>query len=253
MLLLLLSFALAAESTQGGEAEERPVVPGYKDTPLLPGTQWHVHDPDRPAPARVQANGVPSDAVVLFDGESLSRWQETDWTVKDGALEAGRKNLVSKDTFGDIQLHIEWAVPEKLPPEMKASSRGNSGVLLMGLYELQVFDSFGTEIYPDGQAGAIYGQTPPLVNASRKPGAWQTYDIVFVAPRFKDGRLERPGYLTAFHNGVLIHHHVEILGAMAYRKLPKYTPHAEALPLVLQAHGCPVRYRNIWVRRLGKG
>lgn len=249
LLCCALAFTTAAAAEPDKTDTPRPSLPGYKDSPLIPGTTWHVHDPDRPHPPIVQTDGVPSDAVALFNGTDLSRWQASDWKVQDGVMIAGSKNITSKDSLGDIQLHIEWCIPE-LPASTPAGNRGNSGVFLMGLYELQIFDSHGTDIYADGQAGALYGQMPPQVNASRKPGEWQTYEIIFTAPRFKDGNLEQPARLTALHNGVLILNHVEVLGATAHRALPKYKPHTAALPLVLQAHGCPVRFRNIWIRPL---
>lgn len=191
----------------------------------------------------------PSDAIVLFDGTDLSQWEGGEkWIIKDGYAEVRGGGIRTKQGFGDCQLHIEWASPEKV--EGKGQGRGNSGVYLMSRYEIQVLDSYQNETYPDGQAGALYKQQPPLVNACRKPGEWQTYDIIFTAPRFENGKLKTPGYITVFHNGVLIQNHTEIQGSTAWHKPPEYTAHAEKLPISLQNHGDAVRYRNIWIREL---
>jgi len=239
--------------------------PGYKDTPMLPGGRWHVHDSDRPWP-EVVAPGTfstqdepgkpPSDAVVLFDGNDLSKWSDgrgsdARWEVQDGAIvsKRGAGSLVSRDEFGDCQLHIEFATPN--PPKGDGQGRGNSGVILFGRYEIQVLDSHENPTYADGGAGAIYGQRPPLVNASRPPGQWQTYDILFTAPRFKeDGTVQTPAFATVLHNGVVVQNHAEIYGPMAFRNLVPYQPHGPKGPLVLQDHGNPVRFRNIWIRPL---
>lgn len=246
--------------------EEYPT--GYTDTPFLPENRWRVHDDARPRPRIVapgtastpgQPGRAPADAVVLFDGSDLSHWVERGggsevqapaWKVENGYMEIvpGTGSHRTKEAFGDVQLHIEWATPS--PPEGASQARGNSGVLFMELYEIQVLDSYDNISYADGQAGAIYGQFPPLVNASRKPGDWQTYDIVFEAPRFDGDKLRKPAYVTVFHNGVLIHLRQEMMGPMRHKVLSEYVPHAPELPLLLQAHGDPVRYRNIWVRRL---
>ena len=256
--IALALVAIAAPAYQGG----RKV--GYDDTPFLPGGKWRVHDGKRPQPKVIdpgtastqeQAGKPPSDAIVLFDGTDLSQWQ-TDggqparWKVENGYMEVTKNGgtLISKDQFGDCQLHVEFATPN--PPKGIDQGRGNSGVIIMGRYEVQVLDNYENETYPDGQCASIYGQYPPLVNASRKPGEWQTYDIVFTAPRFDGDKLVRPAYLTVFHNGVLVHNHAEVMGAMTHRGLPKYTPHDARGPLVLQDHGDPVRYRNIWYREL---
>lgn len=193
--------------------------------------------------------GVPSDAIVLFDGKSLSEWEGGDkWIIKDGVAISNATSIHTKRGFGDCQLHVEWAAPEKVVSE--GQGRGNSGVYLMATYEVQVLDSYNNKTYFDGQCGALYKQRPPLVNACRKPGEWQTYDIIFTAPRFADGKLKTPGYLTLIHNGVLIQNHTEIEGASAWDAPPKYTPHADKLPIHLQFHGNPVKYRNIWIREL---
>jgi hypothetical protein len=194
--------------------------------------------------------------MVLFDGTDLSKWQMERggpplWKVQDGYFEVVPKSgeLVTTQAFGDCQLHLEWATPA--PPTGTGQSRGNSGVFLMGLYEVQVLDSYQNTTYADGQAAAVYGQYPPLVNASRAPGEWQTYDIVFHRPRFeKSGKLLSPARLTVFHNGVLVQDNVTLTGPTAHKKRPPYTAHPDKLPLRLQDHGDPVRYRNIWVREL---
>jgi hypothetical protein len=244
--------------------QDQPKI-GYKDTPMLPGGKWHVHDGDRPLPPVItpatgsaqETPGIPpSDAVVLFDGKDFSHWRGQSgrpaaWKVEEGALVIAPDSgeIVSTDEFGDCQLHLEFAAP--VPPRGKDQGRGNSGVMLFGRYEIQVLDSFQNITYADGQAAAIYGQYPPLVNASRPPGQWQTYDIIFEAPHFREDRsLESPAYLTMLHNGVLVHNHTPLIGAMAYRAVGKYTPHGPKGPILLQDHGNPVRYRNIWVREL---
>lgn len=250
--LLLAPAALLANSLQ----EKHPT--GYTDTPLLPGTKWHVHDPDRPPPAVVTpgTNGsAPSDALVLFDGKSLASWKKegsadaAGWRVADGCAEVnGTGSIETKESFGDCQLHVEWATPAKV--ESESQGRGNSGVFMMGLFEIQVLDSFENRTYADGQASALYGQFPPLANACRKPGEWQTYDIVFRAPRFEDGKLVKPARATVFQNGVLTQDAQELLGATVHRALPAYSSHDSTGPIALQDHGNPVRYRNIWVRKL---
>jgi hypothetical protein len=244
--------------------QDRPQI-GFKDTPMLPGGKWHVHDGDRPLPpivtpgtfsTQAEAGRPPSDAVVLFDGTDLSHWngrrgRPAPWKIVEDALviAPGTGEIVTKDEFGDCQLHIEFASP--LPPRGRDQGRGNSGVMFFGRYEIQVLDCFDNVTYADGHAAAIYGQYPPLVNASRPPGQWQTYDIIFTAPRFKPDRtLDSPAYATVLHNGVLVQNHTPVLGPMAYRAMPKYTPHGPKGPILLQDHGNPVRFRNIWVREL---
>jgi len=228
---------------------------GYTDTPILPGLSYHVHDPARPHPPVVTPgarNGeAPSDATVLFDGRSLSAWvAKTPWKVENGYLEVVPKSgdLKTKDTFGDVQLHVEWAAPAEI--RGRSQNRGNSGIFLQGRYEVQVLDSWENPTYADGQAGAIYGQWPPLANPARKPGEWQSYDIVFEAPRFEGQKLLSPAYVTVFLNGVLMHHRKEIMGPTVHRALAKYEPQPLEDALVLQDHQQPVRYRNIWIRRL---
>lgn len=225
--------------------------------------KWPVGDRSRPmapvvtpgTPSTEAKSGLPpSDAVVLFDGKDLSQWATGDskpaaWTLGDGYFQTapGKGDLHTRQSFGDCQLHVEWSTPN--PPHGKDQDRGNSGVYLMGLYELQVLDSYGSATYADGQAAAIYGQFPPLVNASRPPGAWQTYDIVFHGARFApDGKLLRPASETVLHNGVLVQDNSVLTGPSAYHARPPYKPQPDKLPLVLQDHDHPVRFRNIWIR-----
>lgn len=235
-------------------AQDGSGVFGYRDTPRLPWCDYLVHDPDRPAPRRVDpgpapaAATPPSDAVVLFDGKDIDQWQATQWQLIDGCIETKGGNLTSRESFGDCQIHLEWMVPVSF--EGPWYDRGNNGVLLMGLYEIQIFDSWNEKIYPDGQAAAIYGQTPPLVNACRRPGEWQSYDILFTAPVFADGKLAQPARVTMFHNGVLVHLNEAIHGEVVHRILPEYKQQISQGPLVFGGHGCPVRFRDIWVRRL---
>ncbi|MCP4783432.1 MAG: DUF1080 domain-containing protein [Fuerstiella sp.] len=192
----------------------------------------------------------PSDAIVLFGGQDLSAFENGDqWLIQDGIAVPRKTGIVSKQHFGDIQLHLEWSAPTDI--RGTGQGRGNSGVYLMGRYEVQVLDSFENETYFDGQAGSIYKQTPPMANAMRKPGEWNTYDIFFTAPVFKvNGAVETPGYVTLIHNGVLALNHFELLGPSSYVDAPHYTPHAETGPISLQFHGDPVRFRNIWLREL---
>jgi hypothetical protein len=264
MLLAAVAATIAGLSLRAGGQQDKPKL-GYKDTPLLPGGKWHVHDGDRPQPpiispgtcsSQEKAGSAPSDAVVLFDGTDLSRWRDgkggpAGWQVEEGAMviSPGKGEIQSREEFGDCQVHLEFATPA--PPKGRDQDRGNSGLMLFGRYEIQVLDSFENLTYADGQAAAIYGQYPPLVNASRKPGEWQTYDVVFTAPRFKaDGSVESPAYVTMLHNGVLVHNHTPLVGAVAFRALAKYTPHGPKGPILLQDHGHRVRFRNIWVREI---
>jgi len=220
------------------------------------------HDLEREAPAIVTPaaapGGAPSDAVVLFDGRSLERWKSqgkdapASWKVENGYLEVvkGAGAIETLQAFGDVQLHVEWMTPA--PPTGEGQDRGNSGVFFgAGKYEVQVLDSYGSRTYPDGQAGSLYGQFPPLVNASRPPGEWQSYDIVFEMPRFSaTGALDSPARATVFHNGVLVQLGKELVGPTTNKVRTPYAQHPEALPISLQDHGAPVRFRNIWVRKL---
>lgn len=234
-------------------------------TPLaaqtLPPCAQHARD--CPAPPVIEAGPSPksplpppSDAIVLFSGRDLSQWQSAsggpaEWKRGKGYFEVvpGTGAIQTIHGFGDVQLHVEWSTP--FPPEGRDQDRGNSGVYLMGRYEVQILDSWANPTYPDGEAGAIYGQYPPLVDASRPAGEWQLYDIVFRRPRFgSEGELISPARMTVFHNGVLIHDDVTLTGPTAHQRRPPYQAHADRLPLLLQDHRHAVRFRNIWVREL---
>ena len=198
----------------------------------------------------------PSDAVVLLDGSGLEEWESTkggpaEWDFSEGVMTVikGKGGIRTKKTFGDIQLHIEWRTPSVI--EGKGQGRGNSGIFIQERYEVQVLDSYENITYPNGQAGSVYKQHIPLVNASRQPGKWQSYDIIFTAPRFReDGSLFTPAKLTVIHNGVLIQNHVTIKGATVFKGLPAYNEHDLKQSIMLQDHKNPVSYRNIWIREL---
>jgi hypothetical protein len=223
---------------------------------------WPVHSEDRPRPAVVDPGPAtppappPSDAIVLMDGTGLDAWMgpgdgAPGWRVADGFVEVvgGTGSIRTRQEFGDIQLHVEWAAPPD--PEGDGQGRGNSGVFLMGMYEVQILDSWENDTYPDGQNAALYGQAPPLVNASRPPGEWQTFDVVFRRPHFDaDGALERPARVTVFHNGVLVHDAATFTGQTVHGREASYAAHGDAGPIQLQDHGDPVRFRNVWVREL---
>ena len=237
---------------------------GYDDTPILPGSRWRVHDGRRPQPRVVtpgspggadQAGTAPSDATVLFDGSDLSKWTsvkggDPQWKIEDGHVEVTQTgDIETLEHFGDCQLHVEWAAPAQVKGE--SQGRGNSGVFLMSLYEIQVLDGYDNPTYADGITGAIYGQFPPLVNACRAPGEWQTYDVIFEAPKWVGTRLHKPANLTLLHNGILVHHCRPALGPTDHKASPSYqNTSAESGPLRLQDHGDAVRYRNIWIRPL---
>lgn len=236
--------------------------PGYDDTPMIPGSKYKVHDKTRPH-ARVVTPGTesipatpgkaPSDAVMLFDGKDLSQWigrggVNAPWKVEQGYMEVMPKtgNIKTRAHFGDCQLHLEWATPAEVKGD--SQGRGNSGVFLMGIYEVQVLDCFQNPTYADGSTAAIYGLCPPLVNACRKPGEWQIYDIIWFGPRFEGETLSRPARITVLHNGILMHHNRELTSIPAHKKILPYKAHPATGPLELQDHGNPVRFRNIWYR-----
>jgi Domain of Unknown Function (DUF1080) len=237
---------------------------GYEDTPILPGTRFRVHDGARPQPPIVnpgtastpeQPGRPPSDAVLLFGGTDLSPWVsvqggEAGWRVEHGYVQVvpGTGDIQTREHFGDCQLHLEWAAPALVTGE--GQNRGNSGVLLMGRYEIQILDGYRNPTYPDGTTAAIYGQYPPLVNACRKPGDWQCYDIIWMTPRFNGDQLVSPAYVTVLHNGLVVHHHTALLGPTQHRQVASYRVHSPMGPLRLQDHGDAVRYRNIWYRPL---
>ena len=226
---------------------------------------WEIHDLERPKPEVVdpgtigtadQPGDPPADAIVLFDGTSLDAWQTPEgepapWKVAEGYFEVvpGEGGIQTRQGFGDVQLHIEWAAPN--PPVGEGQDRGNSGVFLMGQYEVQVLNSYENETYADGQAAAVYGQYPPLVNATRAPGEWNTYDIIFHRPRFDEaGTVTDSATVTVIHNGVLVQDHEVLTGPSGHHSRPPYAAHADALPIFLQDHDHPVRFRNVWVREL---
>jgi hypothetical protein len=265
---IFLAVAACAQTPAPAPAEaHKDHTLGYDDTPYLPGDKWRVHDVSRPRPdvitpgtesSQEKPGRPPSDAIVLFDGKDFSQWTtmvkgqptEPKWKLQNGYMEVVDRSgsISTRESFGDMQLHLEWAAPSDI--QGKSQDRGNSGVLLMSKYEIQVLDSYDNLTYADGQAASIYGQYPPLVNACRKPGEWQTYDIFFEAPRFDGEKLVRPAYVTVVQNGVLVQNHREILGDTPHAKRGTYKAHPPQLPLSLQNHHAAVRYRNIWVRRL---
>jgi hypothetical protein len=234
---------------------------GYDDTPRIPGQNYRVHDINRPQP-RIVTSGEPSpaatppsDAVVLFDGTSLSGWiggneQPAPWKLENGYMEVvpGSGNIRTREEFGDCQLHLEFASPVEVKGD--GQGRGNSGVFLMGIYEIQVLDCYNNPTYADGTTGAIYGQYAPLVNACRPPGEWQTYDIIWNAPRFEGDKLVSPARVTVLLNGIVLHHATALGGPTTHCDVQDYKPHAAQGPLELQDHGDLVRFRNIWYRPL---
>lgn len=260
--IAILSVASAVLIAQKKDEGRNAPNTGYSDTPVIPKQTWKVHDIARPAPPMVtpgaKPGDPPSDAIVLFDGKDLSKWQgsskgklgDPKWTVKDGYMyaEKGSGDLVSKESFGDAQYHVEWASPVVI--DGASQWRGNSGFIIQKRYEIQVLDSWNNPTYADGQAASIYGQWPPMVNVSRKPGEWQYYDIAWEAPRFEGGKMVKPPYVTVFHNGVLVHHHQELIGQMAHRAVRPFEEHPYEQPLALQDHDTRTRFRNIWVRKL---
>lgn len=261
-LFVVLVASGAAQQAPAAPPQTPPPAPtGYQDTPMQPNGKWHVHDGLRPQP-RVVTPGplasipAPSDAIVLLgSGTDLSKWQMTEgggavsWPIAGGILSSGKGMIrTAQDSFTDYQLHVEFATPT----EVKGNSqgRGNSGVFLNGVFEIQVLDSFENITYPDGQASAMYGQYPPMVNASRKSGEWQSYDITFTSPRFNGTTLEKPAVVTVLHNGVTVHAGQAFLGPTAHKMIPPYAPANAKGFIGLQDHGNPVRFRNIWIREL---
>ena len=231
---------------------------GYSDTPILEESGYHIHDGERPQPPKVapgKGSLPPSDAIILFDGTDLDEWESekggpAPWNVRDGYMEVAPKtgDIKSKRSFGNIQLHVEFACPEVVKGE--GQGRGNSGVFLAMLYEIQVLDNYENPTYADGTVGGIYGQYPPLAVAINKPGEWNEYDIVFEAPVFSGDTLTSPAFVTVILNRVVLHHRKALLGPTTHRAVKPYAPHGEK-PIKLQDHADLVRFRNIWVRSLG--
>lgn len=212
------------------------------------GIKWP--EPEKVTPGDVPG-APPSDAIVLFDGTDLSAFENGEkWRIADGYAEVRSADIRTKESFGDCQLHVEFATPEEV--KGNGQGRGNSGIFLMDRYEVQVLDSYDNTTYFDGQAASIYKQTPPQVNACRGPGEWQTFDILFTAPRFDaNGDLATPGYVTVLHNGVCVQNHFELQGPTSYTAPPTYgNGHPAKAPIRIQNHGNPVRYRNIWIREI---
>jgi hypothetical protein len=271
--LIFIALASSLAAQQPAAAPAKPAhqelagddISGYTDTPQIPGQKWKVHDAARPRPPKVTPGlpllneAPPSDAIVLFDGKDLSQWvtrgrggvvQEPKWKVENGSLEivprTGR--LLTKEKFGDCQLHVEWQIPKEATGT--GQGRGNSGIELMSRYEIQVLESNENLTYADGGAGAIYGVWPPLANPARPQGEWNVYDIFFEAPHFDGDKVVKPAYITVLFNGVLVQNHKAYLGTTVWRAVGKYRPHGAEEPLSLQDHNQPVRYRNIWIRKL---
>jgi len=258
----ILTLVIAVAGLSIAQAADSPV--GYTDTPMIPGQKWRVHDPERPAPTVVtpgttfsHSAPAPSDATILFDGHDLSQWKsgnkEAGWKVENGYMEVAPNSgsIQTKGQFDDFQLHLEFATPHKV--EGNSQGRGNSGVIIFGMYEVQVLDSFNNKTYADGQTGAMYGQYAPLANASKVPGAWQSYDIIFETARWEDGKLVKKANVTVIHNGVLLHHKQEYSGPSHHRRVGTYNkPHPPKGSIHLQDHNNPMRFRNIWIRSIGK-
>jgi hypothetical protein len=258
---LSLAMVFAFTASVSGQ----PPIVGYDDTPMQPDGKWHIHDGKRPqpsvvtpGPAPLNAVPPPADATALIgERDDLSAWQMMDgspptWAMKNGVVETGKGLMRTRAEFTDFQLHVEFATPREVKGD--SQGRGNSGVFLLGKFEVQVLDSYQNPTYPDGQAAALYGQHPPMVNASRPPGQWQTYDIAFTAPRFSaGGTLDQPAVVTVVHNGIVVQNAVRFWGPTEHKKIGPYTPDTAKGPIALQDHGNPVRYRNVWIRPLAAG
>src|ERR1017187_921215 len=264
----------------GGRGPQSGPPDPYAGSPVgdpLPGQKYLVHDHSRPQPRKVTPGhpiptmSAPSDAIVLFDGKDLSQhWNAAafggrgrggdanaapppptapQWNIVDGHAEM-RGGIVTKESFGDIQLHVEWTTPPVDDPMRVGQQRGNSGIVFMGRYEVQILSGYNNITYADGGAGAIYGVYPPMVNPCLPEGQWNTFDFVFEAPKFDGDKLVKPAFLTLFFNGMMVHNRAQFLGSTAHEPLAAYTPHAAELPLQLQGHVGPAWYRNVWVRRI---
>ncbi len=257
IVLVTLMVAGSAVCQQVPDKNERQAeqvqLDGFKDTPMQPGDKWHVHDPDRPQPpvAEPKYDGkpvpAPKNAVIIFDGKDSDELTNKTWPIKDGVMVAGRKSQVSKSNFGDMHLHVEFLIPVACLSKGWGQKQGNSGIFLMNTYEVQVLNGWGNRTYPDGMIGALYGHQPPLVNASKKPGEWQCYDIDFTAPVFNGKEVVSPAKVTVYLNNVLVQDKSEFNGASTFKRVPTYKPHPQKMPLGLQSHANPISYRNIWV------
>jgi hypothetical protein len=258
LLLPLFCAALVA-------ADEKPQPVGYSDTPVIPGTKWKVHDIDRPAPAAVRPGAkpgeAPADAIIIFNGKDTSQLYSkkkddpgqhpSPWKIEHGELLVNGGDCWTRQEFGSCQLHLEW----KSEPHTKGNSqkKGNGGVFFMDRYESQMLDCDNNPTYADGMAGAVYGQTPPLVNAVRKAGEWQVYDIVFTAPKLKDGKVVEPARITTFLNGICVQNNTAIMGPTQHKKTTDYSgtfPAKASLRFQDHKNEPPIRLRNIWVRPL---
>ena len=254
-----------AAGVVGYRATVATAAEGKKVPDQVSGGKWTIHDMTRPKPPVItpgtfstqeKVGTPPSDAIVLFDGKNLDQFtsgggQPATWKLADGYMEVSpdKKGLETKEAFGDAQIHVEWAAPN--PPKGDSQGRGNSGIYIMGRYEVQVLDTFNNNTYADGGATAIYGQHPPFVNACLPPGQWQVYDIIFRGPRWDaDHKLTRPASITVMHNGVVTQDHFQLTGGTGHYQQPPYKEHPTKLPISFQNHGDPVRYRSIWVREL---
>ncbi|MGA2555533.1 MAG: DUF1080 domain-containing protein [Verrucomicrobiota bacterium] len=270
-LLAMISYSSPAQNPPAaGAAGATEHIEGFKEH-LLPGSKWYQHDPDRPQPPIVSPGAnfsggaqPPSDAEVLFDGKDLSKWENTrggaaNWKVQDGYMEVTPpSDIRTLGKWSDFQLHLEWAEPTETAG-LHGQARGNSGILINNMYEVQIVDSYNDKTYPDGQAGAIYGQMPPLVNASKPPGEWQTYDIIWESPRWNStNELVQKACITVLQNGVVVQHKTEFIGStdgigggVPWRGVSRYREHSPEVFVQLQNHNAnPVRFRNIWIRDL---
>ncbi|MEX2212923.1 MAG: DUF1080 domain-containing protein [Phycisphaeraceae bacterium] len=254
-LFAFASFAVAGDKTAkvkdawGQEVE----VKGYDDG-KNPGSEWFVHDPSRPQPPLADKKDIkpnlnakpPANAIIIFDGKTMNA--KCNWKIENGYAEIAKGGLTTNESFASAHYHIEWAAPKEVKGD--GQGRGNSGIIIMGKYEIQVLDSWKNATYPDGMAGSVYGQNPPKFNASVPPGEWNSYDITWLSPKFKDGELIRPASVTVIWNGVKVQENYELVGVVSHRKPTKYSPHEDKLPLNIQDHGNPIRFRNIWITPL---